>query len=221
MRNAWNKPFPEIMSHHAWSRVLQRVGLPKRLLGWKVATPGVLADAPIEERLSLRGRLRRSPVLLPDQGWRNPHALTRSPDWVWELDEVRDERPAAERPPLTRPPQLTEPDIPPLPVDPPPPAPPAPPLELLHPPDGTPGYARLAQLHQAALGQNMARGLQFLNNVGKITFTRLGDGELAVSQSLVSLRDKPEDNDKPDAYIVQATSLAPTPPTLPARIGEE
>jgi hypothetical protein len=44
---------------------------------------------------------------------------------------------------------------------------------------------------------------------------------LAVSQTLVSLRDKPEDDDKPDGYIVHATSLEPTPPTVPARIGEQ
>ena len=221
MRNAWDRPFPEIMNHDAWSRVLQRIGLPKRQLAWKAATPGVLADAPIDERLSLRGRLRRSPVLLPDQGWRNPHALTRPPDWVWELDEVRDGRPSSERPAATRPPQLTEPDISPLPVDPPPPAPPAPHLELLQPPPGQLGYARLAQVHQAALGQSVARGLQFLNNIGKITFARSADGKLTVSQTLVSLRDKPEDDDKPDAYIVHATSLEPTPPTVPARIGEQ
>ena len=221
MRNAWDRPFPEIMNHDAWSRVLQRFGLPKRQLAWKTATPGVLADEPIDERLSLRGRLRRSPVLLPDQGWRNPHALTRSPDWVWELDEVRDERPSSERPAVTRPPQLTEPDIPPLPLDPPAPAPPAPPIELLHPAPGQLGYARLAQVHQAALGQSVARGLQFLNNIGKITFARSDDGKLSVSQTLVSLRDKPEDDDKPDGYIVHATSLEPTPPTVPARIGEQ
>jgi hypothetical protein len=40
-----------------------------------------------------------------------------------------------------------------------------------------------------------------------------------VSQSLISLRDKPEDEDKPDAYIVHTASLAPTPPTIPAQIG--
>ncbi len=219
MKNAWDRPFPEIMNHHAWGRVLQHVGVPKRQLAWKAATPDILADSPVGERLSLRGRLHRSPVLLPDEGWASPHTIVRAPDWVWEMEMVLDRRPAAERPEATRPPELTEPDVEPLPVDPPPPAPPVPPLDLLHPPQGQLGYARLAQAHQGALGQSVARGLQFLNNVGKVTFRRTQDGELEVSQTLISLRDKPEDDDKPGDYIVHTVSLAPTPPTIPAQIG--
>jgi hypothetical protein len=220
MRNGWDRPFPEIMNHHTWGRVLQRLGLGKRQLAWDSATPDVLADSPTGERLSLRGRLHRSPVLLPDTGWVAAHPLARPPDWVWELQQVMDVRPAAQRPEATRPPELSEPDVPALPVDPPSPAPPVPPLNLLHPPPGQLGYARLAQAHQEAIGQGVARGLQFLNNVGKITFRRTDDHELEVSQTLISLRDKPEDEDKPDAYIVYTTSLAPTSPTIPARIGE-
>jgi hypothetical protein len=214
MRNAWDKHhIPEIMNHHAWGRVLQQAGLRKRQLAWDSATPDVLADTPVGERLSLRGRLHTSPVLLPDTGWVSPHPLARPPDWVWELEEVGDVRPAAQRPEATRPPELSEPDVPALPVD------AAPPLNVLHPPHGQLGYARLAQAHQEAIGQSVARGLQFLNNVGKITFRRTDDHELEVSQALISLRDKPEDEDKPDAYIVQTASLAPTPPTIPAQIG--
>jgi hypothetical protein len=219
MRNAWGLHVPELMSHSVWGRVLQQFGLRKRQLGWDAATPEVLADTPVGERLSLRGRLHRSPVLLPDEGWRKPHPLVRPPDWVWELEEVLDMRPADVRPEATRPPELEEEDVPPLPIDPDPPAPPAPPLDLLHPPAGDLGYARLAQVHQEALGQSVARGLQFLNNVGRVTFRRLDDGELKVSQELVSLRDKSEDEDKPEGYITHTASLAPTPPTIPAQIG--
>lgn len=219
MRNAWNRPYPEIVNHHAWVRVLQRAGLRKRQLAWDSATPDVLADTPVGERLSLRGRLHQSPVLLPDAGWVSPHPLARQPDWVWELEEISDVRPAAQRPEATRPPDFSEPDVAALPVDPPPPASPAPPLNLLHPSAGQLGYARLAQAHQEAIGQSVARGLQFLNNVGKITFQRTADDKLEVSQSLISLRDKPEDEDKPDAYVVYTASLAPAPPTIPAQIG--
>jgi hypothetical protein len=208
------------MNHHAWGRVLQRAGLKKRQLAWDAATPGILGDTPLGERLSLRGRLHQSPVLLPDGGaWVKSHPLVRPPDWVWELEEVEDERPATQRPEATRPPELSEPDVQALPVDPPPPAPSAPPLNLLHPPAGQLGYVRLAQAHQEAVGQIMARGLQFLNNIGKITFRRLAGGELEVSQALVSLRDKPEDEDKPDAYILYRASLAPVSLTIPVRIG--
>jgi hypothetical protein len=219
MRNAWNRPLPEIMNHHAWTRVLQRVGLRKRQLAWDTATPDVLADIPAGERLSLRGRLHQSPVLLPDSGWVSPHPLARQPDWVWELEEMSDVRSAVQRPEATRPPDFSEQDVAALPVDPPLPAPPAPPLDLLHPAPGQLGYARLAQAHGEAVGQSVARRLQFLNNVGKITFQRTADHKLEVSQSLISLRDKPEDEDKADAYIVYTASLTPTPPTIPAQIG--
>jgi hypothetical protein len=219
MRNAWKRPFPDIMSHNVWARVLQHVGLPKRRLGWDAATPDILADAPVGERLSLRGRLHRSPVLLPDEGWAAPHTLVRAPDWVWELDMLLDERPAVARPEATRVPELSEPDVGPLPVDPPAPAPPAAPLALLHPPGGQLGYARLAQAHQESVGRSLARGLQFLNNVGKITFRRTAANELEVSQALISLLDKPEDDDKPAEYVVYTSSLAPLPPTIPTQIG--
>jgi hypothetical protein len=132
-----------------------------------------------------------------------------------------DQRPAVQRPEAARLPALSAPDVGPLPVDPPAPAPPAAPLALLHPTDGQLGYARLAQVHQASVGTSLARGLQFLNNVGKITFRRVAANELEVSQALISLRDKPEDDDKPADYVVYTSSLAPSPPTIPTQIGAQ
>lgn len=212
-RNAWAYGVPELMGHNAWSRVIQRLGLPKRQLGWDLATPGVLADAPAGERLSYRGRLHRSPVLLPDEGWRSEHVLARPPDWVWELDQVLDERPAGDRPEAAQPPELSEPDLPPFPAE------SDPVVDLLSPGAGALGYGRLAQVHQAAMGLAIARGLQFFNNVGRVSFRRDGGGELEASQTLVSLRDHAEEDEKPAAYIVHTVSLAPTPPTVPDRVG--
>lgn len=211
-RNAWGHNIPEIMSHSAWGRLLQHLGLPKRQLGWDLATPSVLSDVPAGERLSYRGRLHRSPVLLPDEGWRNEHLLARPPDWVWELDQVLDERPAADRPEAAQPPEYSDPDLPAFPAE------TDPVVDLLSPAGGL-GYGRLAQVHQQAVGLALARGLQFFNNVGKVTFRRDDVGELEVSQALISLRDKAEDDEEPAGYIVQTASLAPTAPNVPDRVG--
>jgi hypothetical protein len=75
-------------------------------LGWN--TNGAnLIQIPEGElaRPALRDRLRKTPVLLPTEGW--PDGTTenpqRPPDWTWRMDVVRDERPESERPTSVRP----------------------------------------------------------------------------------------------------------------------
>jgi hypothetical protein len=57
---------------------------------------------------ALRDRLRKTPVLLPTEGWPDGTAENpqRPPDWTWRLDIVRDERPDSQRPTSVRPADL-------------------------------------------------------------------------------------------------------------------
>jgi hypothetical protein len=71
---------------------------------------------------------------------------------------------------------------------------------------------------QALRTAALARGMQFLNNVGLITFAVTGDG-IRVSQALYSLRPRPDANEKGDAYVVYETLLEPAAVAAPAAVG--
>jgi hypothetical protein len=80
-------------------------------------------------------------------------------------------------------------------------------------------YGALAAMHvQALRTAAVARGLQFLNNAGLITFATSGDG-IHVTQALYSLRPREDPNEKGDAYIVHETTLEPAPVPTPAAVG--
>ena len=64
----------------------------------------------------------------------------------------------------------------------------------------------------------IARGLQFLNNAGLIEFSIAVEG-IHVSQTLYSLRSRPDPNEKADAYVVHEARLEPDPVPIPTRVG--
>ena len=85
--------------------------------------------------------------------------------------------------------------------------------------DGVHHYADLVTAHVLGLDTvAIARGLQFLNNAGVIRFQTAGDG-LHVSQSLYSLRGRPQPNEKGDAYVVQDARLEPVALAVPTSVG--
>lgn len=211
-RHAWPHHVPELVSHHAWVRVLEQLGLPERRLGWEATIPEVIEGNLAGEPLHYRGRLNRSPVLLSDEGWRHEHDLARPPDWVWELELLTDPRAASERPEAARPAPLTGADLPPF------PAAEDPVADLVHAVPGRLDYGSLAQAHQGALGLALARGLQFLNHVARVEFGRNGAG-LEVAQELISLRDHPEPEEKPAGYVLHRAALEPLDPLIPAKVG--
>jgi hypothetical protein len=75
-------------------------------LGWNTNASDLISIPAGElARPGLRDRLRKTPVLLPTEGWpegtaENPQ---RPPDWTWRMDIIRDERPESERPISVRP----------------------------------------------------------------------------------------------------------------------
>jgi hypothetical protein len=71
---------------------------------------------------------------------------------------------------------------------------------------------------QALRTAAVARGLQFLNNIGLITFATAGDG-IHVKQALYSLRPREDPNEKGDAYVEYETLLEPAPVPVPNAVG--
>jgi len=120
---------------------------------------------------------------------------------VWRARPIVDERPAAERPPAARVPEPTS--------------------DLPDTGDAVTRYGELAGTHVRALRtQAVSRGLQFLNNVGIVTFATNGHG-MHVSQALLSLRPRPDPNETGDAYIVYTASLEADPVPFPTSVGPQ
>jgi len=177
---------------------LQKIGFPMTRLGWSTTLPPVVTDLE-KEPPSTRLRVQTGPVVLSNELFRAAHALERPPDWIWRAAPLVDGRAPGDRPVGAR---VAEPPDD-LPVD----------------PGAVHKYGDLTAMHvQALRTAALARGLQFLNNVGIVTFATAGDG-IHVSQALYSLRPKPEPNEKGDAYILYETQLEPDPVPVPARVG--
>ena len=203
--NAWFGVVRNLMLLNGMSVGLQRIGMPMTRLGWMNTLPEVVTDTgvvtagPANEPPLPRIRIQTGPVLLSNELFLHRHALTRPPEWVWSANPIVDVRPPAERPAAARSAGIdTE-----LPAD----------ISAVR------HYGALAAAHVSGLGSvAIARGLQFLNNVGVIRFGR-ADGKVRVSQSLYSLRARPEPNERADAYIVHETALEPVPVAVPAAVG--
>jgi hypothetical protein len=165
-----------------------------RLPTGKVARPG------------LRDRLRRSPVLLPTEGWPDGTVINplRPPDWSWRLEVVRDLRPDAERPEPARPSPL----VPPVDVTP-----------------GLDGYRRAAVRHAKQLDNlNHARQILFASNIGVVGFERPTDTELVARHELFAAHPKAAVPERGEVHTLHRIALDPRPgappeplPTIPPK----
>jgi hypothetical protein len=215
LHNAWMPLVTGLFKSTSWVNALQKAGLPAGQLGWAQASPPVL-DASAEHAVQ-RGRVRRSPVLLPTKGWKQAHSLGRPPEWLWDLELISDTRAIADRfeSSIDRqkgaPPDLVGPDLPPFPT--------GAPIDVVEPPGGQQGYGPIAARHGLSVGRMWySRGLLFANNVSLVEFTH-DAGELKVSQTLYSLRPDAEDGEDPAGYTKHETTLAATPIPTPATLG--
>lgn len=197
-RNAWMGTVRNLMLLNGMSVGLQRIGMPMTRLGWQATLPPVVQGLAEEPALA-RMRVQTGPVLLSDELFRRRHRLERPPEWAWRAEPVVDARAPADRPPAARTPALS--------------------AEL---PEGAAAldrFADLAAAHAQALGSAaIARGLQFLNNVGIVGFARRDDG-LHVTQALHSLRPRPAANERAAAYVLHEARLEPVPLAMPDAVG--
>ncbi len=197
-KNGWPKKVRNLLGLSGLATGLQRIGLPMTRLGWSSTLPPVLTDLGTEPPMA-RLRVRTGPVLLSDELFREQHQLARPPEWLWRAMPITDVRPSVDRPPAARVPMPAAD----LPGD----------TTAVH------SYDTLVALHSQALSTAaVARGLQFINNAALITFAVDGD-ELSVSQSLYSLRPRPQPNETADVYILHTARLDPDPVPVPIAVG--
>jgi hypothetical protein len=197
-RNAWRDVVRNLMGLNEIATGIQRIGMPMTRLGWSATLPPVVKGLATESPLT-RIRVQTGPVLLSNEMFRTVYALEREPEWLWRAHPITDDRAPMERPPAARVPE--------------------PASDLPDDSSAVRHYGDAVTIHTRGLGTAaIARGLQFLNNVGLITFTTNGDG-IRVAQTLYSLRARPDPNERGDAYIVHEARLEPDPVPVPSRIG--
>jgi hypothetical protein len=152
-RNVFKDAIAGFMRMSTFGVRAQRFGFPGERLAWKAKDP---LDIPSGTKIApgLRGRLKRTPVLVPAQHWK-PGITIKSdrspPDWRWRMNIVADVRPNSQRP-----------DVP-----------PHPPLGAdIDTSDALPGYFRAVSRHGIAALQHFdhMRQIVFPNNFGLVSF---------------------------------------------------
>jgi hypothetical protein len=195
--NGWVGVVRNLFMLNGMSTGLQHLGAPMTRLGWSATLPPVVDGLDLEPPLT-RVRVQTGPVLLSDEMFRAAHPLQRPPDWLWRSDTVTDVRASADRPPAAQVPSAL--------------------TEVAPGPDAVRSYGTLAGIHRQGLDKAaIARGLQFLDNLGVIRFSTTNG--MRVSQSLYSLRARTDPNERGADYIEHETSLDPAPVAVPSSVG--
>ncbi len=165
-------------------------GVPAERIAWE-GEHGVVLPAGASIRPGRRGRLRRTPAMLPAQGWPAGTTVSKPPDWRWRLEVVRDERPRSALP-------AGAPEVP---------------VVTWNAGDRLSSYAAIAGAHQTVAldPKDPVRLMVFRNNLGLVSFARDG-ADFRVSHTLLSNAN----DDTGDAFTEHTVAFAPTPlPTAP------
>jgi hypothetical protein len=167
-RNAASSERAAVIRSARFSQQLLR-GLPFERLGWSgkssISVPNGKPISPAR-----RTRLRRTPGLLPAEGWPSGTTIPadKPPDWRWRLTVLRDDTPRA---------QIVHPEGP------------QPPLPAFNGGDPLATYDAVAGVHaQLALGPTeLLRTLVFRTNVGIVRFEPDGGSNVRVVHELWSV----------------------------------
>lgn len=175
-------------------RIAQQIvrGDPAERMGW-IGEHGVKLPPGASIRPGRRGRLLRTPVILPADGWPPGTTLTRDPDWRWHLEVVRDERPRTELP-------IGAPEVPVLEWD---------------ASDPVASIARIAARHQQLNAQRRdpVRLMVFSDNVGVVTLAAEG-ADYTVTHTLLSADADGDGEEFTEHSIPFAPSPQPDAPVL-------
>jgi hypothetical protein len=201
LKNAWDTTPKRILETVTAQEIAHNAFYPVSRLGWdspldlvgNLNVPGGAMPTP------LRALLRRTPTVIPIEGWPAGTALSIPPEWAWRTSLVKDIRPD-DSSGGARPAEGQVGSISP---------------DLVNS-DSVPGYVKVMQRADKLLKNKIARSIVFATNLGLITFSGTGE-TLKIQHSLMFMHpdeDKPGD---PKAYTQHEMSLAPTsdsPPTI-------
>lgn len=165
LRNIMPSYIQVIAQHLPIAQKLVRKEIRAERLGWIKNDPAPLTDAK-EASMFLRHKLRKSPVIIPTDGWPKETEIAENnpPDWRWRVHNVWDERENTSRP---KPTQLlaTNGEVKYKTID---------------------GLRKIASRHiaQAKQDANFTRQILFKANIGLVSFEKEEKGPLTVKQQL-------------------------------------
>jgi hypothetical protein len=167
--------------HFLNAQKLIRQNLRAERLGWlnHKINPDPL-KLPVKSKSSfLFGKLKKSPVIIPVNGWPEGTGIGREPDWSWRIENVIDKRQESERPSTTRVASLEETD------------------------DMMKNLQKIAIRHIAqAKKVNYTRQILFKSNFGLVSFEKSQEGVLHVLHALYAVPSdgKPGKKQKHEVY---------------------
>lgn len=147
---------------------------------------------------SKRALMRRTPVVLPTEGWAPGSSITVDPDWAWRMNLVKDNRPD-DSSPGARPSDGQVSDISPD----------------LNPADSVDGYVAVLQRSEKQVKAKIARSVVFASNLGLVTFSGTGP-TLKVKHELMYVHPAAEKSNDPQAYTAYEMSLDATTDSEPS-----
>ena len=200
LRNIMPSYIRNASQHFLIAQKILRQNLRAERLGWfnHKINPDPL-DFPDKSKVSfLNDKLKKSPVIIPVNGWPAGTKFGRDPDWSWRIENVIDYRNESERPTLTRVDTLEETE------------------------DVMKNLQKIASRHiDQAKKVNYTRQILFKSNVGLVTFEKPNNEPLQVVHSLYAapLDGKPGTIQKIEIYTLHKIPLeaseAEKAPVLP------
>lgn len=187
-RNIMPSYIQSASQHFLNAQKLIRNNINAERLGWlnHKISPEPL-KLPVKSKTSfLFDKLKKSPVIIPVNGWPAGTEIGREPDWSWRIENVFDQRVESERPPTTKVEPLAETD------------------------DVMENLGKIASQH---IGQakkvNYTRQILFKANLGVVTFEKPQDKVLHVIHSLIAvpLDGKPGTFQTKDVFTLHKVAL--------------
>ncbi len=200
LRNIMPSYIRNASQHFLIAQKIIRQNLRAERIGWlnHKINPDPLVF-PDESKVSfLNDKLKKSPVIIPVNGWPNGTTFGRDPDWSWRIENVTDIRKESDIPSPTRIETLVETD------------------------DVMKNLQKIASRHIAQTKKiNYTRRILFKSNLGLVTFEKPNDKPLHVIHSLFAapLDGKPGNIQKNEIYSLHKIPLeaseAEKAPALP------
>lgn len=201
LKNAWVDVAKRALETVKVQKLMHTAFYPAARLGWdnpldlqgNLNVPGGAIPR------QLRALLRRTPTVIPTEGWPAGTTIAVNPDWAWRMSLLMDERPD-DSSPGARP---ADGQIGSLPAD-------------IVPADPEAGYVAVLQRSEKQVKAKIARSVAFASNLGLVTFSGTGD-TLHVRHALTYVHPAGAKQADPQPYTVHEASVAPTsdsPPTI-------
>jgi hypothetical protein len=200
LKNDWGEAPKRALETVKVQELLHSAFYPAIRLGWddpldlvgRINVPGGAVPR------QLRALLRRTPTVIPKEGWPPGTTISIPPEWAWRTSLVKDVRPDGSGP-GTRP---ADGQIGNLSPD-------------LDPPNPEDGYVAVLQRGERQLKTKIARAVVYASQFGLVTFHRNGQ-DLAVRHSLMYVHPAGQKPPDPQVYTLHEMSLVPTTDAAPS-----